>query len=114
LSDKENYRINMCEKAQLYGLPIFKSQGKIISQQWKEGKWSMFAVDPMDAMNSLKAVWAMSYPLGEPTSVAEQVEGSLLIPEKVVKIITENADPKTVAKEIADEINKLLSKTYGK
>lgn len=113
LSDKENYRINMCEKAQLYGLPIFQSQGKVISQQWREGKWSMFAVDPMNAMNSLKAVWAMSYPLGEPTSVAEQVEGSLLIPEKVVKIITENADPKDVAKEIADAINELLAKTYG-
>lgn len=113
LSDKENYRVNMCEKAQLYGLPIFKSQGKIISKQWREGKWDMFAVDPMNAMNSLKAVWAMSYPLGEPTSVAEQVEGSLLIPEKVVKIITENADPKDVAKEITDKINELLAKTYG-
>ncbi len=112
--DKEGYRVNMCEASKLYGLPIFKSQGEIISKQWKEGKWPMFAVDPMSATKALKASWAMSYPIGEPTSVAERVMGSLLIPEKAIKIFMENADPKEVAKEIADEINKMLQETYGK
>jgi multiple sugar transport system substrate-binding protein len=114
LKDKEGYRINMIESSQLYGLPIFKSQGKIITEQWKQGKWSMFAVDPMSATKSLRASWAMSYPIAEPTSVAESVMGSLLIPEKIIKIFTKNADPKEVAKEIADEINKMLQDTYGK
>ena len=67
----------------------------------------------MSATKGLRASWAMSYPIGEPTSVAERVMGSLLIPEKVIKIFTENADPKDVAKEIADEINKMLQETYG-
>jgi multiple sugar transport system substrate-binding protein len=113
LSDKEGYRINMCEKAQLYGLPIFKSQGEIISHQWAEGQWDMFAVDPMSCVEGLKASWAMSYPLGEPTSVSERVMGSLLIPEKAVKLFTQDADPKDVAAEIAAEVNALLAKTYG-
>jgi len=113
--DKVAYRINMCEKAQLYGLPIFKSQGKIISQEWKEGKWSMFAVDPMSALSpSLKAVWAMSYPLGEPTSVAEEVEGSLIIPTYVEKMFTSNWTPQKVANTIAEKINVMLTRTYGK
>lgn len=112
LKDKEGYRTNMCEKSQLYGTPIFKSQGAIISQEWREGKWSMFAVDPMLAARKAKAVWSMAYPLSEPTSVAERVEGSLLIPEKTAALFIKDADPKEVAAEIAKEINKLLAETY--
>ncbi len=114
LKDKEGYRIHMCEDAQLYGLPIFKSQGAVITQEWKNGKWSMFAVDPMSGAEHAKAVWAMAYPLGEPTSVAERVEGSLLIPENTVYLFTRNADPKQVAANIAAQINKMLADTYGK
>lgn len=113
LQDKESYRVNMCEAAQLYGLPIFKSQGAIITQQWKDGKWPMFAVDPMLGAERARAVWAMAYPLGEPTSVAERIEGSLLIPEYVAQLFTRNADPKEVAAAIAAQINKMLAETYG-
>lgn len=113
LSNKEAYRVNMCEASSLYGLPIFKSQGAIITQEWKDGKWSMFAVDPMSGAEHAKAVWAMAYPLAQPTSVAERVEGSLLIPENTVYLFTRNADPKQVAADIAAKINRMLSDTYS-
>lgn len=112
--DKENYRINMCEKAQLYGLPIFKSQGEIISQKWKEGSWQMFAVDPMIFTESIKGSWAMSYPLAEPTSVAEQIMGSLIVPEKVSEAIIGNKTPQEVAQEVSKEVNYLLKLSYAR
>jgi len=112
LADKEGYRVNMCESSSLYGLPIFQSQGAVISQEWKDGKWPMFAVDPMSGAQNAKAVWAMSYPLNEPTSVAERVEGSLLIPESTVYLFTRSADPKQVAADIAAQLNKMLADTY--
>lgn len=113
LKDKEGYRVNMCEAAKLYGLPIFRSQGAVITQEWKEGKWPMFAADPMAGAEHAKAVWAMAYPLGEPTSVAERVEGSLLIPENTVALFTRDADPKEIAAKIAAQVNKMLAETYG-
>jgi len=112
LSDKEGYRVNMVEKAQLYGLPIFKSQGEIISKQWEEGKWQMFAVDPMSFTDALRASWAMSYPIAEPTSVAEQIMGSLLIPENVVDAILGEKTSQEVAQTITNEINILLEQSY--
>ncbi len=114
LKDKEDYRQGMCENSQLYTLPVFKSQAQIISQQWKDGKWPVFAIDPMSAVENSYNSWPTAYPLNEATSVVEKLMGSYLIPEKIVVLFTRDADSKAVAADIAKAINKLLERTYGK
>ena len=114
MKDKEDYRIGICENSQLYALPIFKSQGKIISQQWKAGKWPVYAIDPMSAVETAYNSWPTAYPINEALSVVEKIMGSYLIPEKMVVLFTRSADSKAVAKDIADAINRELEKTYGR
>lgn len=114
MKSKEDYRVGICENAQLYALPIFKSQGRIISQQWKAGKWPVYAIDPMQAVETAYNSWPTAYPINEALSVVEKIMGSFLIPEKMVVLFTRNADSKAVAKDIADSINRELEKTYGR
>jgi len=114
LSDKEGYFQNMIAEAQLYFLPIFKSQGKIVTQQWEAGKWPMFAIDPMTAALSVYNSPMISYPFGEANSVADKIFKSLILPENWVILFTRNANVKTVAQNIAESINKLIKDTYGK
>lgn len=114
LKDKEDYRHGICENSQLYSLPIFKSQANIISQQWKDGKWPVYAIDPVSAVENAYNSWPTAYPLNEATSVIEKIMGSYLIPERAVVLFTRDADSKAVAEDIAKAINSLLEKTYGK
>ncbi|MBN2551186.1 MAG: extracellular solute-binding protein [Spirochaetales bacterium] len=114
LSDKESYRVNMIEEAQLYSLPIFKSQGAIITQQWKSGKYPMFAVDPMEAAMVAFSSPMVTYPFGEANSVADKLFKSLTMPESWVVLFTRDTDSKQVAKEIAQKINNMIADTYGK
>ena len=114
MKDKEDYRVGFCEASQLYALPIFKSQGRVISQQWKVGKWPVYAIDPMASVDTAYNSWPTAYPINEGLSVVEKIMGSFLIPEKAVVLFTRNADSKAVAKDIADSINRELEKTYGK
>jgi hypothetical protein len=113
MQDKDDYRVGLCENSQLYTLPVFKSQAQIISQQWKDGKWPVYAIDPTSAVETAYNSWPTAYPLNEASSVVEKLMGSYLIPEKMVVLFTRGADSKAVAEDIAKAINRLLEETYG-
>lgn len=112
LKDKEAYRVNMVELARTYGLPIFKSQGNIITKQWKEGKWPWWAVDPMAVALASYNQSPTAYPLREALSVVDKIFGAYLIPDENIILYTRGTDSKKVAEAISKKINKMCADTY--
>ncbi|UCF92767.1 MAG: carbohydrate ABC transporter substrate-binding protein [Desulfobacterales bacterium] len=114
MMDKEDYRVGICENSQLYALPVFKSQAQVISQQWKDGKWPVYAIDPTQAIETAYNSWPTVYPLNEATSVVEKFMGAYMLPEMMTVLFTRETDSKKVAEDISKALNKLLVETYGK
>jgi len=113
MSDKEGYRENLVEKADLFWLPIYKTQGEIITDQWRSGKWDMYGIDPMQATR-VSRPFLVTYPYGEANSVAEMINRTMLLPEEAIPVFAENMDVKVMAKNVADRVNQLIVETYGK
>jgi ABC-type glycerol-3-phosphate transport system substrate-binding protein len=114
MKDKEDYRVGICENSSLYALPIFKSQAKIISDEWKASKWPVYAIDPTTAVETAYNSWPTAYPINEALSVVEKFIASYTLPEKMTVLFTRDADSKAVAEDISKTLDKLLVETYGK
>ncbi|MHA1971670.1 MAG: ABC transporter substrate-binding protein, partial [Candidatus Hodarchaeales archaeon] len=108
-ADKEDYRINFIESSECYGLPIFKSQAEIISQQWKEGKWEGFGQDPLEIILSINHVSnPTAFPLNEATSIADKSQMTFIWADSVTDLLFNNRDITDVVKDVVDKLEELI------
>ncbi|MBC7190420.1 extracellular solute-binding protein, partial [Candidatus Aerophobetes bacterium] len=113
--DKEDYRKNFIEAGELYGLPIFKSQAKIIGDAWMRGEWSEWGVNPYEVAKSIKYVSnPKAYPLGEASAVADRAMMSHLWSRLVDSIIFERVPIKDAVEEAYGELKRVALEIYGR
>jgi multiple sugar transport system substrate-binding protein len=113
--DKEDYRKNFIEAGELYGLPIFKSQAKVIGDAWKRGEWSEWGVNPYELLKSIKYVSnPTAYPLGEASPVADRAMMSHLWARLVDAVIFEKVPIETAVEEAHRELKRVAKEVYGK
>jgi ABC-type glycerol-3-phosphate transport system substrate-binding protein len=90
--DKEDYRKYLFEVTDLYGLPIFKSQVKILSDQYKKGKWQCYTVDPVQFLEESKLYLCnpTTYPLNQATALKDSVHYSYFWADLAVDVVLGN------------------------
>jgi len=110
-ADKETYRVKSADEAGLYGVPIFKSQGAIISQKYEAGEFPFLGSDPMVPIARGEAFFGTNvpYPYGEATSVFEAAASSFQITAMMGPLFVKDADPKQVAQDISLWLNARLA-----
>ena len=107
--DKEDYRINFIESSELYGLPIFKSQAEVISQQWKEGKWPGYGQDPMEVILSIKHVSnPTAFPLNEATSISDKSQMTFIWADAVTELLFDKRDITDIVDEVVTKLEELM------
>ena len=113
--DKEDYRKNFIEAGELYGLPIFKSQAKVIGDAWTRGEWSEWGVNPYGVVEEIKYVSnPRAYPLGEASPVADRAMMSHLWARLVDSIIFERVSVENAVEEAYQELKRVAKEIYGK
>jgi len=110
-SDKETYRKKSCDEAGYYGIPIFKSQGDIVTHQYLSGEIPFLGNDPMDPIRKGEAFFGTNvpYPYGKATSIFEAAGSSFAITSLMGPLFIKDKDPKDVAKNIALYLNAMLA-----
>ena len=115
LSDKERLRIEISDKAAMYGMPIFKSQGEIFSQKIRdrEGVYKYALHDLVEPIrrgefymwcNTVPFPYGKAHPAWEAITSAHSVWNKFM-----TKLLIEDADPKDVAAEMAAWMNSILA-----
>lgn len=86
--DKEDYRKNFIEAGDLYGLPIFKSQAKIIGEEYENGQWQHFAVNPYKVLQESTIYLAVptAYPINQASALADKAFYSLVWSDLVTDV----------------------------
>ncbi len=97
--DKEDYRKGFVESSYLYALPIFKSQMKVISEQWKKGKYPGIMEDPMVVAEKVKIHETAAFPLGERTTPSEAFREGFIWNEMIQRVVIKGEDPDKVIDE---------------
>jgi len=111
--DKEDYRKGFVEAAWTYGLPIFKSQARVISEQWKEGKWRFWTTDPYRVCEISKLMNPVAYPYGKATSVSDKIVTGYVISDMLGKVFVEKKPIKQAVEETYQIIVDLVKEAYG-
>lgn len=116
LSNKERLRVEICDKAAMYGMPIFRSQGKIVSEKIK-AKEGVYARALHDLVEPIRRgefyMWCntVPFPYGKAHPAWEAIMGSGSEWARFLnKLLVQDADPKDVAAEIAAWMNSILAK----
>ncbi|MCC6040112.1 MAG: extracellular solute-binding protein [Thermofilum sp.] len=113
-ADKEDYRKGFCEASGLYALPIFKSQMKVISNDWKAGKYPAFGEDPAAAVERIKFMETAAFPLGERTTPSETFREGFIWNEMIQRVVIKGEDPDKVIDEYAARLREECKRVYGK
>lgn len=114
-ANKEAYRKGVTENSETYALPIFKSQAKVISDQWKKGQWPQWAKDPYQVLERTKYVWSpVAVPYGSATSIADQVSDTFVWSKLQSRVIVDGVSPQTAIKETMDRIKQLINEANKK
>jgi multiple sugar transport system substrate-binding protein len=94
--DKEEYRRNFIEASQLYGLPIFKSQAKIIGDQWEAGKWKNYFRNPYKVLTggTVFVSCPTLYPLDEAVGLGDIMNTSWVYSDMMSMVLQEELSPK--------------------
>lgn len=115
LSDKERLRVEICDKAAMYGMPIFKSQADIMSQMIKE-KQGVYKYALHDLVEPVRRgefyMWSNTVPIpyGKAHPAWEAITSANTMWNKfMTKLLIEDADPKEVAAEMAAWMNSILA-----
>lgn len=116
LSDKERLRVEICDKAAMYGMPIFKSQGEIMSEKIRarEGVYQYALHDLVEPIRRGEFyMWCntVPFPYGKAHPAWEAITGAHTEWNRfMTKLLLEDADPKVVAAEMAAWMNSILAK----
>jgi len=111
--DKEDYRKGFIESSYLYGLPIFRSQMKVISEQWKKGKWPGIMEDPMKVVEKVKIHETAAFPLGERTTPSESFREGFIWNEMIQRVVIRGEDPDKVIDEFHQRFVEEVKRVYG-
>ncbi len=113
--DKEVYRQGWCEQSQLYNLPVFKSQMQVLSENWKQGMYPFMGMDPYEAaMRTKFHTTPMAYPLGEASSVMEDLCWGWVINDMVIKAVIKEEDFDKVIDEFQVKLEDMVREAYGR
>lgn len=115
LSQKERLRVVICDKAGMYGLPIFKSQAAIVSEKIaaKEGVYTYALHDLTEPIRRGEFyMWCntIPFPYGKAHPAWEAIWSAGEIPKFLVDLVTKDLDPKDVAAAMAAWMNSVLAK----
>lgn len=119
-SDKKGLLEELFEKAGGYGVPVFKSTGKIVTQKYKEGKdfpYNRLHGNPIEILEKGEIFIGahQPFPYGKPTSVFQEAAASFQITSMMAPLFIKNVDPRKVAADIASWLNsRLPEKPKGK
>jgi len=107
--DKEAYRKGIVEGSWTYGLPVFKSQAKAISEQWKSGKYRQWALDPYQVIEkSDRMLNPLAYPYNKACSVADEASTSLLWSDLLSRVIVDKVPIEKAIEETYERIKELI------
>lgn len=115
LSDKERFRVEISDKAAMYGMPIFKSQAAIFSNKIKakEGVYQYALHDlaePIRRGDFYMWINTVPYPYGRAHPAWEAITGAQAMWNKfMTKLLVEDAAPEVVAAEMAAWMNSVLA-----
>lgn len=116
LSNKERFRVELADKAAMYGMPIFISQAEIFSQKIKakEGVYKHALhdlVEPIRRGEFYMWINTVPYPYGRAHPAWEAIISAHTMWNKfMTKLLVEDAEPKEVAAEMAAWMNSILAK----
>ncbi|MBE0478678.1 extracellular solute-binding protein [Candidatus Aerophobetes bacterium] len=114
-ADKEAYRKGWSEQSHFYNLPIFKSQMKVISDAWKEGRYPVMGMDPWEAaMRTKFHEWPVTYPIGEPTSVWADFCTGWMANDMVLKAVVIGESFDKVIDEYQAKAEQMAREAYGR
>lgn len=111
--DKDDYRKGFCEAGWLYAFPIFKSQVKIISEEWKKGKWPFMKMDPLGVVKHIKYHETAAFPLGERTTVSEEFREGFIWNEMIQRVVVRGENPDKVIDEYHQKFVEEVKRVYG-
>ncbi|ABL79014.1 ABC transporter substrate-binding protein [Thermofilum pendens] len=112
-ADKDDYRRGFVEAGALYFLPPFKSQMKVISSDWKKGKYPAFGEDPAVAVEKIKFMETAAFPLGERTTPSETFREGFIWNEMIQRVVVKGEDPDKVIDEYAARLREEVRRVYG-
>jgi len=111
--DKDEYRKRFCEASSWCAFPIFKSQMKIISDEWKKGKYKYFAVDPIKVVEAIKYFESGSWPLLERNTVCEDFREGFIWTEMIQRVVLKGEDIDKVIDEYHNKFVEEIKRIYG-
>jgi multiple sugar transport system substrate-binding protein len=112
-ADKDAYRKGWCEQSHYYNLPIFKSQMKIISENWKQGKIPVMAIDPYEAaMRTKFHAQPYTVPLGEATSIMDDLANSWVINDWITRAVARGEDLDELIDGIQKQVEDMVREAY--
>ena len=111
--DKDDYRKGFVESSYLYALPIFKSQMKIISEEWKKGKWPGIMEDPAVVAEKVKIMETAAFPLGERTTPSEEFREGFIWNEMIQRVVVKGENPDKVIDEFHQRFLEEVKRVYG-
>ena len=115
LSDAERLRIEISDNAGMYGLPLFKSQGDIVSQMIRDrvGVYKHALHDLVEPIRRGEFyMWCntIPFPYGQAHPAWEAIWGAGEIPRFLSRLVLEDVDSRAMAAEMAAWMNSILAR----